>query len=191
MPGPTFYYDLQSPYSWLAAERVDALFAEPVEWVPILVGAIFAARGRRSWGVGPEREDGLAVIERRAAARGLPPVRWPDPYPGDGLRPQRAAVHAHREGEGKAFALAAFRVHFVEGRTLNDEDAIVDAAGRAGLDPAAVLAATADQAVKDVLRSNTDTALDAGVFGVPTVLVDGDRFWGDDRLEEAAAHSRV
>jgi 2-hydroxychromene-2-carboxylate isomerase len=183
----TFYYDLESPYAWLAAERIDDVFAAPVDWVPVLAGAIFAANDRRSWGLGPERADGIAVIERRVAERGLPAMTWPDPFPGNGLRAQRAAVHAHRKGAGKPFALAAFRVHFVDGRTLDDEQAIAEAAQNAGLDGAAVLAATADQAVKDELRANTDRALAEGVFGVPTVVVGGTAYWGDDRLEDAAA----
>ena len=54
-----------------------------------------------------------------------------------------------------------------------------------------MLAATSDQAIKDELRANTDRALADGVFGVPTVVAGGEVFWGDDRLEAAAAHSRA
>ena len=191
MASPTFFYDLSSPYAWLAAERIDDLLGPDVEWVPVLAGAIFSAAGRTSWGLTDARADGVAEIERRAAERGLPPVTWPEPFPGDGLRAQRAAVHAHREGAGEAFALAGFRVHFADGLTLNDADAIALAAQRAGLDPQRALAATGDQTVKDQLRANTDRAVALGVFGVPTVAVGRELWWGDDRLEEAAANSRA
>jgi 2-hydroxychromene-2-carboxylate isomerase len=176
----TFFYDLGSPYAWLAAERIDALF-DDVEWVPVLLGGIFRATGRSSWGEGPRREEGIAEIERRARERGLPSIRWPDPWPNDGLRAMRAAVHG-----GKPFAQAAFRVHFVSGVALSDESGIFLAADHAGLDPQEVLEATNDQAIKDALRANTDRALEAGGIGVPTVVIDGALFWGDDRLEEAA-----
>ncbi len=81
-------------------------------------------------------------------------MRWPEPWPNDGLRVMRAAVFG-----GVPFARAAFRVHFVSGVPLSDASAIFLAADRAGLDPAAVLAATEEQEVKDALRANTDRAL--------------------------------
>jgi 2-hydroxychromene-2-carboxylate isomerase len=175
-----FFYDLNSPYAYLTAERIDGML--DVEWVPVLVGAIFKATGRTSWGLGPGRDEGMAEIERRAAARALPPLAWPEPWPGNSVLAIRAAVHG-----GTAFAREAFRVHFVDGCTLDDPASIALAAERSGLDPAEVLAATGDQTVKDELRANTDRALELGVFGVPTVIVDGAVFWGDDRLEEAAS----
>jgi 2-hydroxychromene-2-carboxylate isomerase len=173
-----FFYDLNSPYAYLTAERIDDLL--DVEWVPVLVGAMFKATGRSSWGLGPGRADGIAEIERRAAERGLPPLRWPEPWPGNSLMCMRAAVYG-----GTPFAREAFRVHFVDGRTLDDPESIALAAERTGLDPAAVLDATQDLAIKDALRANTDRALALGAFGVPTVVVDGHVIWGDDRLEEA------
>jgi 2-hydroxychromene-2-carboxylate isomerase len=68
---------------------------------------------------------------------------------------------------------------------LSDASAIFLAADRAGLDPAAVLAATEEQEVKDALRANTERALGSGVSGVPTVVVGGETFWGDAELEAA------
>jgi 2-hydroxychromene-2-carboxylate isomerase len=153
-----------------------------VEWIPVLLGGIYRATGRTSWGEGQGRAEGMAEIERRARERGLPPVHWPEPWPNDGLKVMRAAVFG-----GVPFARAAFRVHFVSGVALSDESGIFLAADRAGLDPAAVLAATQDQQVKDALRGNTDRALGAGVTGVPTVVIDGTTFWGDDQLEQAPA----
>jgi 2-hydroxychromene-2-carboxylate isomerase len=141
---------------------------------------MFKATGRSSWGLGLGRADGIAEIERRVAERGLPPLRWPEPWPGNSLMCMRAAVFA-----GKPFAREAFRVHFVDGRTLDDPASVARAAKRAGLDPDEVLDATQDPAIKDALRANTDRALTLGAFGVPTVVVDGEVIWGDDRLEEA------
>jgi 2-hydroxychromene-2-carboxylate isomerase len=175
-----FFYDLNSPYAYLAAERIDDML--DVEWVPVLVGAIFKATGRTSWGLGSGRANGQAEIERRAADRGLPPIAWPEPWPGNSLMSMRATVVG-----GKPFAREAFRVHFVDGRTLDDSASVALAAERAGLDPDAVLAGTGNQEVKDALRDNTDRALELRVFGVPAVVVDGTVFWGDDRLDEAAS----
>jgi 2-hydroxychromene-2-carboxylate isomerase len=188
MRGATFYYDLGSPYAWLAAERADAVLGRSgVAWTPVLLGGLFAATGRSSWARTPARADGMAEVARRARDRGLPPPRWPDPWPNDGLRAMRAAVHAHALGHGRAFALAAFRVHFTEGRALSEEAGLALAARRAGLDADDLLAATGAQEVKDRLRALTEAALAAGVTGVPSVRVGDVVVWGDDRLEEAAA----
>jgi 2-hydroxychromene-2-carboxylate isomerase len=181
-----FYYDLGSPYAWLAAERINALLAEPPVWVPVLLGGLFRATGRSSWGETAERGAGMAEVERRARERGLPDVRWPEPWPNDGLRAMRAATYADGQGAGEAFALAAFRVHFVAGRALSDPDAIAEAAAAAGLEPAAALAATDRLEVKTRLRANTERALAEGVVGVPSLVADGRVLWGDDRLDEAA-----
>lgn len=186
MTTPTFYYDLGSPYAWLAAERIDALFPGGIEWVPVLLGGIFRTTGRSSWARTERRAAGMAEIEARAASRGLPAPRWPDPWPNDGLKAMRAATYADAEGRGRAFALAAFRLHFTEGRPLSDDRGIADAATRAGLDPQVTLAATDDPAVKDRLREATNRALRAGVTGIPSTVVGGNVHWGDDALEFAA-----
>ncbi|HEY3021166.1 MAG TPA: DsbA family protein, partial [Solirubrobacteraceae bacterium] len=182
---PTFYYDLGSPYAWLAAERVNALLDEPPVWVPVLLGGIFRATGRSSWGETDARAAGMAEIERRARERGLGEVRWPEPWPNDGLRAMRAATYADAQGAGGAFALAAFRVHFVAGRALSEPEAIAEAAAAAGLEPEATLAATDHPEIKTRLRANTERALGEGVVGVPSLVIDGRVLWGDDRVEEA------
>jgi 2-hydroxychromene-2-carboxylate isomerase len=187
MDPPLFAYDLGSPYAWLTAERIDDLFSTPPLWLPVLLGGIFQATDRSSWAETDRRAEGVAEVERRAAERGLPEPRWPEPWPSNGLQAMRAAVHAHAIGEGREFALAAFRVHFTEGVTLSDEAGVRLAAERAGLDADAVIAATGDPDVKAALRRNTERALELGVFGVPTVVAGGEVYWGDDRLEEAAA----
>lgn len=179
-----FFYDLGSPYAWLTAERIGA----EVEWVPVLLGGIFAATGRSSWARTDAREGGIAEIERRAAARGLPPLVWPEPWPNDGLLAMRAATAAHALGEdaGRAFALAAFRLHFTEGRPLSDPAAVRDAAVRADLDPEPLLAPT--QPTKDALRTATDQAIALGVFGIPSLVTPaGDVVWGDDRIPDPPA----
>ena len=185
MTAPRFYYDLGSPYAWLSAERIDDLLGPGVEWIPVLLGGIFRATGRSSWARTDRRAAGIAEIEARARARGLPAPRWPDPWPNDGLRVMRAAAHV----DTRAFALAAFRVHFVEGRPLSDPAGVARAAESAGLLPDRILAAAEGPDAKARLRANTDAALAAGVTGIPSVVVDGEVFWGDDRLEAAARKS--
>jgi 2-hydroxychromene-2-carboxylate isomerase len=187
----TFYFDLGSPYAYLAAERVSALFAEAgleqPEWEPILLGGLFKRFGRDSWANGAGREEGMAEVERRAAAYGLPPPAWPYPWPGNTLFAMRAATFAKQTGRTVSFALAAFRQAFAAGRDLSDPDSVLIAAAAAELHPRALLKAAQTEGVKRALREATDRAAELGVRGVPALLVGGEVFWGDDRLEEAVA----
>jgi 2-hydroxychromene-2-carboxylate isomerase len=186
----TFYYDLGSPYAYLAAERISAVFedagAEQPEWQPILLGGLFGRFGRGSWAQTPERDAGLREVERRAQAYGLPPIRWPDPFPGNMLTAMRAATFAKEIGRTVSFSLAAFRQGFAAGRDLSDADNVFIAAASSELHPRSLQTAVARDAIKTRLREATNRAGDLGVFGVPAVVVGDEVFWGDDRLEAAA-----
>jgi 2-hydroxychromene-2-carboxylate isomerase len=186
---PTFYYDLGSPYAYLAAERVSSVFAEagadPPEWQPILLGGLFKRFGRDSWGNGPERESGMSECEARASAYGLPPIRWPEPWPSNTLFAMRAATFAKEIGRAVSFSLAAFRQAFAAGRDLGDRDNVLLAAAAAEIHPRAMLTAAERDSLKSALREATDRAGDLGVRGVPSLVVNGDVYWGDDRLDEA------
>jgi 2-hydroxychromene-2-carboxylate isomerase len=196
MAGPptleaTFYFDLGSPYAYLAAERISGLFADAgldqPEWQPILLGALFKRFGRDSWGNGPEREQGMAEVERRAAAYRLAPLAWPEPWPGNMLFAMRAATFAKQTGRTVSFALAAFRQAFAAGRDLSEPDNVLIAAAACELHPNALLKGVQTEAVKGALHEATDRAAGVGVTGVPSLLVGEEVFWGDDRLEEAVA----
>jgi 2-hydroxychromene-2-carboxylate isomerase len=186
-----FCFDLGSPYAYLAAERIATVFeeagAEQPEWQPVLLGALFRQFGRASWADGPERERGMREVERRAQYYGLPPIRWPQPWPGDTLTAMRVATFAKQIGRTVAFSLAAFRQAFAAGRDLSEPDNVFVAAAASELHPRALEAAIARDAVKLGLRRATDQAAARGVRGVPTVVVAERVFWGDDRLEQAAA----
>lgn len=189
MADATFYYDLGSPYAYLAAERISGLFTaaglEQPEWQPILLGGLFQRFGRGSWGQGPEREAGIAECERRGAAYGLPPLVWPDPWPGNMLTAMRVATFAKQTGRAVSFSLAAFRQQFAAGRDLSQPDNVMIAAAACELHPRALEKAVQTQAVKEGLRIATDEAAERGVEGVPAVAAGGQVFWGDDRLESA------
>jgi 2-hydroxychromene-2-carboxylate isomerase len=189
MSRATFYFDLGSPYAWLTAERISGLFTdaelEQPEWQPILLGGLFQRFGRESWANGPGREEGIAEVERRAAELGLPTLTWPDPWPGNTLFAMRAATFAKQTGRTVSFALAAFRQAFAAGRDLSQPENVMIAAAACELHPKALVKAVGTKAVKEELIEATRCAGDLGVSGVPALVVDGQAFWGDDRLEEA------
>ena len=185
---PTFYFDTNSPYAYLAAQRIGDLIPGAV-WRPVALPMIFRAIGKVPWSLSDEREAGVAECERRAAERGLPPMTWVEGWPAESwsFAPLRAAVVAEEHGRLVPFALECYRLMFAEGRSLGDVANVRAAASAAGLDPDEVEARLADGAVKERLRAYTDEAIALGAVGVPTVAVGGELFWGDDRLEEAAA----
>lgn len=190
MSRATFYFDLGSPYAYLSAERIEGVMAEPVQWQPVLLGGLFKLTGRSSWALGDHqrRQTGIAEIERRARDYGLPPIHWPDPWPSNYLTAMRVATFAFSAGRGHEFTQQALRDAFQRGRDLAVTEHVLDAAVEAGLDRRAAEDAVQDPEVKDALRKATDAAFELGVIGVPTLAVDGELFWGDDRLEEARDH---
>ena len=185
----TFYFDLGSPFAYLAAERICEVLPEPVAWQPVSLGALFKLAGRSSWSLGDpsRRRAGMAEVERRAGLYELPPVRWPDPWPTDYLFAMRVATFAFQVGRGQEFTVQAFRHAFQHGHDLGVHEHVLEAAGEVGLDLPAVEDATQEPEVKLALRAATDAAHELGVFGVPTVAVENELFWGDDRLQDAAA----
>jgi len=182
---PRFFLGAMSPYSWFAAERIgDAL--PDATWSGVLAGAIFKANDRVSWGLTERRAAGIADCERRAAAHGLGPIRWPEPWPTSDLLVARAMTQAEAQGLGRPFSLAAMRLAFLEGADLGKRPAVLEAARRCGIEEARMDRALDSEPVKQRLRAVTDEALAMGVFGVPTVVVGGAIYWGDDELERAA-----
>lgn len=188
----TFYFDVGSPYAYLAAERLETVLRGPVRWQPVLLGGLFKLTGRSSWALGDyrRRQVGMAGIERRARGYGLPAIVWPDPWPSDYLAAMRVVTWAFVADRGHEVAMQAFRDAFQRGRDLSIEAQVLAAAASVGLDRGDAKDAMRDPAIKRMLRDATESAHALGVFGVPTVEVAGELFWGDDRLEDAAEHAR-
>jgi len=199
-----FFFGAMSPYSWLAAERIEELLPG-ARWQALFLGGLFKANGRSSWGLTEERSRGLADCEARARSRGLGTIHWPERWPTNDLYIARAltavsaasakpprVVPGKPEGAAagevrlKRLALVAMRLSFLEGADLGELEVVLEAGRRAGEDPEELRQAIQDQDVKDALRGTNDEALALGVFGVPTMVVGERAFWGDDRLEEAA-----
>lgn len=191
MPGaPVFFYDFNSPYAYLAASRVDDVLPGAVQWRPIALAFLLRAREREPWSFHEAtRAPGVAECERRAAAYGLAPMAWPPGWPigSYSLASLRAAYVAADQGRLREFSAAAFARNFVDGTGLRTVEDVLAAGEAAGIDPALLRAGLEDPAIKDRLKAATDDAIARGLYGVPTVAVGDELFWGDDQLEAAAA----
>ncbi len=184
-----FYYDFNSPYAYLAAERIGDLIPD-AEWKPIAFAIVLSKLGqleRRLEQLDPAPI--VAEIAQRAGDRGLPPFAPPEAWPVEtwSLVPLRAALVADERGCLREFSRAAFRKSFVESRSLAELDNVVAAARDVGLEPDEVRNGIERPEIKERLKSNTEQALARGVTGIPTVARGDELFWGDDHLDEAAA----
>ena len=175
-----------SPYSWFAAERIKRLIPE-ARWRPVFAGALFRANGRSTWGLGARRAAGIADCEARAVGHGLGPIRWPEPWPTNDVLVARAMTFAEREGVLEQFAFASMRAAFLAGRDLGELGVLESLARQIGLDPEHLARGVTRPEIKDAVRATHDEAMSLGVFGVPTVVVGSELFWGDDWLDQAAS----
>jgi len=184
-----FYFDFSSPYGYFAAERIDAIaarHARAVDWRPFLLGVVFKTTGQTPLTEQPLRGDyARRDFARSARLYGLP-FTWPERFP----IPTQAAARAFywldaREPEAaRALAKALYRAYFGAGRDISPPAVVIDIAAGLGVDGAALATALNDADVKDRLRRSTEAAIARGVFGSPMVFVDGEPFWGADRLDQ-------
>ncbi|NQU60276.1 MAG: 2-hydroxychromene-2-carboxylate isomerase [Rhodospirillales bacterium] len=183
----TFYFDLSSPYGYFAAQKIDqtvADFDRTVVWKPIMLGAAMKETGNRPLAEQPIKGDYCKHDWERLAK--YMDVAWtmPDPFPITTLAAARAFywIDGDDPALAKKLALAAYHAYFGEGRDITAPETIADIAEPLGIDRDALLAAVQDPAIKERLKQETADALAAGVFGSPFVIIDGEPFWGADRL---------
>ncbi len=184
-----FYFDFSSPYGYLASERIDAIAAEfgrEVLWRPVLLGVIFKTTGQSplvSQNLrGPYHQRDM---ERSARKHGIK-FALPDPFPFASIYACRIFywLEARDPAAAKAYAHAVYRAAFTRNRSVSEAVDAIAVAVECGHDEAAVKAGMQEAAVKDRLRDETQAAMHKGVFGSPFVIVDGEPFWGNDRLGE-------
>jgi len=187
-----FYFDFSSPYGYFAACRVDELVGRQgreVAWHPILLGVVFEVTGGRPLPSQPLKGEYARIdIPRSARLLGLP-YRHPARFPVSGQAGCRAFYWVQRDDPEAARALARglFDALFVSDRDIGDPAVVIEVAAAQGIDRAALAAALADPEVKAFPRGATERAMQAGVFGSPFFVVDGEPFWGNDRLDQVIA----
>jgi 2-hydroxychromene-2-carboxylate isomerase len=187
---PALYFDLGSPYAYLAFERAEAVLGVAPELRAIVLGPVFAHRGSDTWGRSPARAENMAEVERRARAYGLAPVRWSDGWPQNTLHAMRTVLWAERRGRAREVVRAGFRAAFAEGRDLSAPATLRDIVAAAGLPAGELADGIADPALKEDLKARTAQAIALGVRGAPVVQIGDALFYGDDRLADAGAAAR-
>lgn len=184
-----FYFDFSSPYGYFAAAKIDALAAKynrATQWHPILLGAIFKVTGQQPLTTIPIKGDyALHDLARSARWFGVP-FKMPSRFPISSTAPCRAYYWLHDRDPvaAKALALALYQAYFAEDMDISNPVVTADIAAQLGHDRNAVAEALNDPAVKERLKSAVDAAITCGVFGSPYIVVDGEPFWGSDRLDQ-------
>ena len=191
----TFWFELASTYSYLSAMRIDALAKDAglqdVIWRPVPLGPIFAAQG---WNTSPFNlypAKGMYMwrdMERLCAARGLPFQR-PSVFPQNSIRAARVALAALETEKGHDFVRALYRAQFCDGADIGLDATVSEALETVGLRQDLIHTAD-DPLIKEALKSNCAEAMELGLFGAPSFTIDGELFWGDDRLEAALLHAQ-
>jgi 2-hydroxychromene-2-carboxylate isomerase len=185
-----FWYEFASTYSFLAAERIEAL-AEArgirLRWRPFLLGPLLKAQGYSDTPFNLYPDKGRYMwrdMERWTARLGLP-LHRPTPFPQHGLLAARIALALPDEAR-PAFTKAVFKRQFCAGESISDEAVLAEIVRTIGADFEPVLTTVHTPLVKDALKRQTQEAERLGIFGAPMLITsDGEMFWGNDRLEEA------
>jgi 2-hydroxychromene-2-carboxylate isomerase len=187
-----FYFEFASPYGYLASTQIDALaerHGREVAWHPIMLGAAFKETGARPLMQTPLKGPYLLHdVPRFARYLGVP-LTLPPVMPMNSLAASRACVWLDEgdPAQARRLAKALLHAHWGEGRDLSAPEAVAEVAAGLGIDRAALLAAVANQRIKDLLKERTEAAIARGVFGSPFIFVDGEPFWGADRLPQVEA----
>jgi len=190
MPTPIdFWFDFSSPYGYLASELVDPLAARhgrEVRWRPLLLGVIFKETGGAPLTEVPMKGAYSKHDFARSARFHGVPFRMPSRFPIPAQTPSRIVLSLRARDPALAarVAKALYRAYFVDDRDISDPAVAAEVAGAAGADAAAARAAVDDPAVKEALKGEVAQAIAAGVFGSPFFVVDGEPFWGVDRLPQ-------
>nr|WP_070960993.1 2-hydroxychromene-2-carboxylate isomerase [Hyphomonas sp. Mor2] len=193
MPRPVaFWFEFASTYSYLSAMRVDAeaeARGVQVIWKPFLLGPIFKAQGWETspFSIYPEKGENMwRDLERRTAKYGIPFDRSAmTRFPQNSVLAARTAMACLHEDWGREFCRLVFRAAFADGRDISEPDVIAACLQAAGGTPQIYLHMAHSDAQKQALRDTVEEARSRKIYGAPSFTVDGELFWGDDRLEDA------
>lgn len=183
-----FFFDLGSPASYLAHTQLPALCRDSgatLVYRPMLLGAVFQATGNASPAMIPAKGRYMLRDLARFAERYGVPMRFNPHFPINTLTLMRllVAVQMHQAERFDDALQALFKAIWVDGLNMGDPVRVAEVLTAAGFDAQALQAQFAEPAVKDALKATTEEAVKRGVFGAPTCFVNGEMFFGQDRLE--------
>lgn len=183
-----FYFDLGSPTTYLAHTQLAKICADTQSeliYIPMLLGGVFKATGNASPAMIPAKGRYMFQDLDRFARRYGVQLRFNPHFPINTLILMRAVtgMQMRQPQRFAEFVDCLFRALWVEGRNLNDPQAIAAVLTENGFDPQEIMALTNDESVKAALKENTEAAIKRGVFGAPSMFIGDQLFFGQDRLD--------
>lgn len=185
-----FFYDVSSPWTYLAFVNVQKLAQEEgaeIHWRPFLVGGVFNTVNPTMYRMRenpvPARDAWVKQdLQAWAKLAGLKITFPPAVFPVNSVKALRGLLWAKEQGREVELATAFFQLYWTENRDISQDDVVAEAARRASLDPVSLAKAITEPGVKEQLKVNTDEVIARGGFGSPTMFVNGEMFFGNDRL---------
>jgi 2-hydroxychromene-2-carboxylate isomerase len=192
MPKAVFYFDFASPNAYLSHRvipEIEARTGVRFEYVPVLLGGLFKLTGNQApmtafAGIKNKLAYESRETQRFVARHGLTAFRMNPHFPVNTLRLMRGAIAAQQLGMFEPYVEAGFKAMWEDGLKMDDPAVMAQALAEAGLDAGALVARCEAPEVKQGLLNNTEAACEAGAFGIPTFAVDGEIWFGKDRLRE-------
>ncbi|PBI98944.1 2-hydroxychromene-2-carboxylate isomerase [Pseudomonas sp. ACN5] len=183
-----FYFDLGSPATYLAYTQLPKICAQTdtrLVYIPLLLGGVFKATGNASPATIPAKGRYMFQDLDRYAKRYGVPLKFNPHFPINTLMLMRAVtgMQLRHPERFAAFLDCLFKAIWVEGRSLDEPATVAAVLSENGFNPQEVLALTADEEIKTALKDNTDKAVQRGVFGAPSMFVDNQLYFGQDRLD--------
>jgi 2-hydroxychromene-2-carboxylate isomerase len=193
-----FFYDCSSPWTYLAFSKIEDVARRhnaDLIWRPILVGGVFNAVNpsvyeTRQRPVKPKARYFAKDLQDWAHFYGLK-IGQPTVFPVNSVKAMRGAFVAHEHGMISPYSRCVFEQYWGEDRDISKDEVLRDIVRMVGLDEQEYFTKIASPEYKDKLKRNTDELIERGGFGSPTMFVDGDMYFGNDRLplvEHALTH---
>lgn len=185
-----FWFDFSSSFGYLASTRIEALAAKygrTTIWRPFLLGAVYKFNGVVPTPNVPLKGDYARIDMLRTGRFHGIPIRVPSNFPIGSVGAARAFYWADAQDPARAKLLAAalYQAYFADDVDISNAENVVKIAAQCGFDATATAAGMQDAAVKERTKHEVDAAIAKGVFGSPYVIIDGEPFWGMDRLDQA------
>ena len=171
-----FFFDVASPYTYLAATQIPRLEKlADVEWVPFLIGGVFKGASNTMPAAVPAKGKYMLKDLLRLSAYSGVPFKFPSNFPTNSLTAMRALTAADPD-QRPGLAMKVFQAYWVDDRNISDVGVLTELLGEG------LLARAADAGIKEELKAVTESAVRRGAFGAPTFFVDGDMYFGEDRI---------
>ena len=190
-PTIEFYFDFSSPYGYLGSQQIQAVAKKhnrEIDWHPILLGAIFKVSGQAPLTTFPLKGE-YAIMDFQRSAREVElPYSHPEKFPIATVAAARTVWWAKENSDNSIaektddLVQAFFKAYYVNGKDISELDVVLDVAASVGINKDSLALALQESAVKDRLKKAVGDALDKKVFGSPMMIIDGESFWGNDRI---------